>query len=102
MMVKISFDKAAVDRRGYRLEDAYQTVKNLFAVHNFPCISEDSVLIFKDKGHGDDFAVMWDIILSLLRCDWFMNCATSCVWQDENGEEDVLAQAGKVRDFVRQ
>ena len=31
-----------------------------------------------------------------------MDCAASCVWQDENGEEDVLAQAGKVRDFVRQ
>ena len=58
MMVKISFDKAAVEQRGYGLEDTYQTVKNLFAVHNFPCISEDSVLIFKDKGHGDDFAVM--------------------------------------------
>lgn len=54
MMVKISFDKAAVEQRGYGLEDTYQTVKNLFAFHNFPCISEDSVLIFKDKGHGDD------------------------------------------------
>lgn len=102
MIVKISLDKAAVEQRGYGLENAYQTVKNLFVVHNFPCISEDSVLIFKDKGHGDDFAVMWDIILALLRSDWFMDCVASCVWQDENGEEDVLAHAGKVRDFVRQ
>lgn len=100
MTVKISFDKAAVEQRGYGLENAYQSMKNPFAVHNFPCISEDSVLVFKDEGHGDDFAVMWDTILSLLRSDWFMDCAASCVWQDENGEEDVLAQAGKVRDFV--
>ena len=43
---------------------------------------------------------MWDIILSLLRSEWFMACAASCVWQDEDGEEDVLAQAGKVRGAV--
>ena len=36
--------------------------------------------------------------MALLRSDWFMDCAASCVWQDENGEEDILAQAGKVRD----
>ena len=51
-----------------------------------------------DKGHGDDFAIMWDIILSLLRSDWFMECAASCVWQDEDGEEDILAQVGKVQE----
>ncbi len=58
MNVKISFDKTAVERKGYRLEDAYQVVKNLFTIHNFPCNIEDSILAFKDKGHGDDFAVM--------------------------------------------
>ena len=51
--------------------------------------------LYTDKGHGDDFAVMWDIILSLLRSGWFMECAASCVWQDEDGEEDILSQAGK-------
>lgn len=51
------------------------------------------VLIFQNK--GDDFAAMWDVILSLLRADWFRECAAFCVWLDENGEEDVLAQAGK-------
>ncbi len=44
MNVKISFDKAAVGRQDYRLEDAHRTVKNLFAVHNFPWDIEDSVL----------------------------------------------------------
>ena len=102
MTVKISFDKAAVERRGCRLEDAHQTVKNLFAVHDLPCVSEDSILAFKDKGLGDDFAVMWDIILSLLRADWFLECAASCVWQDEDGEEDVLSQIRKTRDSVCQ
>ena len=96
MQVNFTFDKAAVERRGRTLEDVHRTVKSLFAVHDFPCTADGDTLSFKDKGHGDDFACMWDIILSLLRSEWFMACATSCVWRDEDGEEDVLAQAGKV------
>lgn len=95
MNVKFSLDKAAVERRGYTLEDIHRTVKRLFAAHNLPCVSDGNILIFEDKGHGDDFATMWDIILSLLRADWFKDCAVSCVWQDEDGKEDVLSNAGK-------
>ena len=100
MKVRFSFDQAAVERRGHALEDVHRTVKSLFAAHGFPCVSHGDILTFEDKGHGDDFACMWDIILSLLRADWFMDCAASCVWQDEDGEEDILAQAGKVRGAV--
>jgi hypothetical protein len=100
MKVRFSFDKAAVERGGHTLKDVYQTIKSLFAVYGFPCVSDGDILIFKDKSHGDDFAVMWDIILSLLWAGWFMDYAASCVWQDESGEEDVLAQAGKVRNTM--
>lgn len=100
MNVRFAFDKAAVERRGHTLEAVHQTVKSLFAAHGLPCVSDDGALAFGDKGHGDDFACMWDIILSLLRSDWFMDCAASCVWQDEDGEEDVLSQVGKVRETV--
>ena len=100
MTVNFTFDKAAVERRGRTLEDVHRTVKSLFAAHDLPCTADGDALSFKDKGHGDDFACMWDIILSLLRSEWFMDCAASCVWQDEDGEEDVLAQAGKVRGAV--
>lgn len=98
MNVKITFDKAAVERLGHTLEDVRQTVKSLFAVHDLPCTDDSDTLVFQDKGHGDDFASMWDAILSLLRADWFLKCARTCVWLDENGEEDLLAQAGKVRE----
>ena len=80
MRVKLSFDKATVERRGHTLEDVHRTVKDLFFAYDLPCVSEDSALTFTDKGHGDDFAVMWDIILALLRADWFLNRAVSCVW----------------------
>ena len=100
MQVNFTFDKTAMERRGHALEDVHRTVKSLFAVHDLPCVSEGDLLAFKDKGHGDDFACMWEIILSLLRSEWFMDCAASCVWQDEDGEEDVLTQAGKMRGVV--
>ena len=93
MQVNFTFDKAAVERRGHALEDVHRTVKSLFAAHDLPCIVDGDTLSFQDKGHGDDFACMWDIILSLLRSDWFMDCAASCVWLDEDSEEDILAQA---------
>ena len=93
MNVKFSFDKAAAERRGHTLEDVHQAVKSLFAIHDLPCISDGDILAFEDKGHGDDFACMWDAILSLLRADWFMDCAVSCVWQDEDGEEDIFLTA---------
>lgn len=102
MKVQFSFDKTAVELRGYTLESVNQTVKDLFTVHELPCISDGSTLVFEDKGHGDDFAVMWDVILSRLRSDWFMDCAVSCVWRDEDGEEDILAQTGEMRGAVPQ
>ena len=98
MKVTFSFDEAAVTQQGRRLEDVRQTVKGLFAAHDLPCTVDGDTLSFQDKGHGDDFACMWDIILALLRSEWFMECVAACVWQDEGGEEDVLAQA---RDAVR-
>ena len=101
MNVKFSFDKAIVEWRGFMLEDVHQTIKGLFAAHDFPCVSEEDVLSFTDKGHGDDFAVIWDIILSLLRSDWFVECAASCVWQDEDGEEDILSQSRRASEQGR-
>ena len=102
MEVKFSFDKAAATRRGCTLENVHRIIKSLYAAYDLPCVSDGDTFSFKGKGHGDDVAIMWDIILSLLHPEWFMDCAASCVWQDEDGEEDVLAQAGKMRDVVRQ
>ena len=102
MNVKFSFDKTAIERWGFVLEDVHRTIKSLFATHSLPCVSEGDILSLTDKGHGDDFAVMWNTILSLLRAEWFVDCATSCVWQDEDGEENILTQVGKIRGSARQ
>ncbi len=45
-----------------------------------------------------DFANLWAVIMALLRTEWFPAMASSCVWQDDNGDrEDLLAQAGKLQ-----
>lgn len=93
--VKFPFDNASVERRGCMLETVRQMIKNLFAAHGLPCVSGGDALAFRDKGHDDDFTTMWDIILSLLRSNWFLDCAASCIWLDEDGEGDILAQVGK-------
>ena len=56
MNVKLSFDSAAAERLGCTVEQMRQTVKDLFSAHDLPCVSEGDVLVFADKGHGDDFA----------------------------------------------
>ena len=58
MQVCFSFDKTAVEQQGYTLEAVHQTVNSLFAARDFPCVSEENVLSFIDKGHGDEWAVM--------------------------------------------
>ena len=45
MKVRFSFDKAAVARQGYALEDVHRTVKSLFAAHGLPCVSEGSPVL---------------------------------------------------------
>ena len=102
MNVKLSFDSATAERQGCTVEQMRQTVKDLFAAHDLPCVSEGDTLVFADKGHGDDFACMWEISLALLRSQWFLDCASSFVWQDADGEEDLLDQTGKevVADFL--
>jgi len=97
MKVEFSFNKAAVERQGYSPDDVNRTIKKLFAAYDLPCISDGATLTFKDKGHGDDFACMWEIIMALLRSEWFLACAASCVWQDDDGApENILVKASKV------
>lgn len=72
-----------------------QAVKDLFAAHDLPCVSEGDVLVFTDKGHGDDFACMWEIILALLRSRWFLDCASSFVWEMRTARRICWGKPGR-------
>lgn len=57
---------------------------------------EDEILSSQDRGREDDFANMWNIITSLMKSQWFLECTSSCIYYDDDGTiEDVLSQAWK-------
>lgn len=98
MRVDMTFDQRKVEQQGYTLDAVRQTVQKSFAVHGLRCVQNGPVLSCTDCGNADDFANLWTVIMALLRTEWFPILASSCVWQDDNGDqEDVLAQAGKLQ-----
>ena len=98
MRVEMTFDDAAIAAHGYTHDSIIGTVKAAFAKHSLPCVSDSNVLVFADAGEEEDYANMWNLIIALLRRDWFVDCAASCVFiDDDDSEEDVLCQAWKAR-----
>ena len=98
MKVEMTFDNAAVTASGYQKQDIYQTIKSAFAKRGLRCSSDNDVLSFEDTGHENDYACMWKVIISLLKSEWFVACAASCIFfDDDESEEDVLSQAWKVQ-----
>jgi len=101
MKIVFKLDEVAIAKAEYKIEDVRHTIKNLFAERGLPCVIDDGdELAFEDTGREDDYADMWQIIIGLLKSEWFISSVSSCVWIDEDGEEDVLSQAWKVREFA--
>lgn len=96
MKVTFTFDDVAMAASSIKGADVRHTVKKLFTERGLICIEDGAKLAFEDVGREDDYADMWIVILGLLRSEWFIKAASSCLWEDEDGEEDVLAQAWKV------
>lgn len=94
MRVEFSFDNARIEARGYTLADVHYTVKQAFAEYGLPCIAEGEILAFSGRGRKDDYSYLWEVIMTLVRCEWFLDVASACYWC-ENGRrvEDILFQA---------
>jgi hypothetical protein len=98
MRVEMAFNDTIVTNSGYQKSDIYQTIAAAFQKHNLRCVSSDETLSFEDNGQESDYAYMWKIILGLLKSDWFVKCASSCTfYDDDDSKEDVLSQAWKVQ-----
>lgn len=100
MKIVFRFDKVASAKAGLKIEDIRHTIMNLFAEYELPCVADGEYLAFEDASREDDYADMWHIIIGLLKSECFVSSASSCIWQDEDGEEDVLSQAWKARRLV--
>ncbi len=94
MKVEMTFNNDAVLACGYHKEEIYRKIKNEFQKRGLVCASDGEILAFEDTGKEDDYAYMWNVIKNLMISDWFLNCATSCDFTDDDEMiEDVLSQA---------
>ncbi len=82
------------------MSDIHYTIKSELSKYDLPCISDNEILSIRDRGREDDFAKMWNVITSLMKLQWFIECASSCVYYDDDGTiEDVLSQAWKLNEL---
>lgn len=96
MRVEMTFNDEAIAATGYTKRDVYYTVKKAFTEHGLRCISDGETLAFADNGHQDDYAHMWNEMFRLVRSGWFLRCATSLIFIEDDEVEDVLSQAWKL------
>ena len=101
MQVKFTFDEERLRKKDLRREDIYYTIKKNFISKGIRCISDDDILAFADMGNKDDYANMWAIIIGLIKCDWFTETASSCVFIEDGECEDVLSQLPKLQEIMK-
>lgn len=97
MQVRFSFDDELIEKKGVKRRDIYYTIKKNFTQKGLKCVSDGEQLVFEDMGHEDDYGNMWAIILALVDCDWFTDCASSCVFVENGKREDVLSQVPEIK-----
>ena len=101
MKVEMTFDDAAIEALGHQRADVARTLQSAFGRRGLRCTSDGEGLTFADAGHEGDYAQMWMLLIHLLQTDWFVQCAASCVFfDDDDSEEDVLAQATEIRKML--
>ena len=93
LRIEFTFDQDLLAGYGYTEEDVIYSVKKAFAKYGIRCATEKPVLSFVGGEKETDFGYMWVVIMSLCRSEWFMDCATSCMWHRPGHSEDVLRGA---------
>lgn len=94
MKVEFAFDNERIEARGYTLADVHRTIQQAFAKYDLPCTEAGNVLAFAGRGRKNDYSYLWVVIMSLVKCEWFLDIATACYWcEDGKRVEDILTQA---------
>ena len=100
LQVRFSFDDNSMEINGIKRQDVYFTLKKNFSERGMKCVSENDVLVFEDMGRENDYGNMWSIIIGLIKSDWFVKCASSCVFTEDDVEEDILSQVPRLRHIM--
>ena len=100
IQVEFSFDDQKMVKKGVRKEDIYYTLKKNFAERGLECTADGKILTFASTGKNEDYGNIWAIIFALIECDWFTDTASSCVFVENDKEEDILSQIPKAKHIM--
>ena len=87
---EIAIDEEKVIREGiYDLDEIYNVLDTTFAQYNLPRIeAEGNTRIYRDNDGEKDFAVMWNLNLSLAEKEWFNCYVDKWIWTINDNPDD--------------
>ena len=92
MTMEFTFDNEKIKAAGYTTESIYEAMKSNFKSKGLRCVNEGEVLVFGEIGDNNDYGKMIGM-MSLLTCqDWFLDIASTWIFRENGGYEDVLRQ----------
>jgi len=93
--MEFTFDKKKVELAGYTMESVYNAMKNNFTNNGLKCINDGETLVFAGLGDSKDYGKMILMMGLFTKQDWFLNIASSWIFRDNDGYEDILRQVNE-------
>ena len=101
LQFKVSFDDEKIKKCGLEKNNIYYTVKIHFMARGLKFVPDDNFLIFENTGRSTDYGHMWAVICALLRCDWFVDTISSCVFLEDGIVSDIAERLPRLKEIMK-
>lgn len=98
--VEFSFDEPKMQQMGIKKGDIYYTMKKKFSEKGLVCTADGDPLIFAGTGKNGDEAKLFSIIMPLIYSEWFLECASRCIFYKNSEWCDILANTPRAKEIV--
>lgn len=97
MKVEIVLDEDKIRAEGeYEVEEIKRCVCNPFEQKGLRKVeTTDGSIVYCDKDRDNDYAWLWGANLTLVDEDWFVRYVKKWIWEDEEGQEDIITGFSK-------